>query len=172
MKIPRPEKTEYAEAYDRYVQRVPDGDLTEMMKTQNLNSRELILNLSDAKLSYRYAPGKWSIKEIIQHLIDAERIFSYRALRFARKDKTPLPGFEENDYAPASQADRRAITELMDEFGAVREASIRLFRSFDAPMFGATGVASGNPITVRALAYIIPGHELHHMAVIRERYLK
>ncbi len=135
-----------------------------------MDTEELILSLPKKKHEYRYAEGKWTIKEIIQHLIDTERIFCYRALCFARAETTPLPGYEENDYAANSFANNRDIDSLLDEFDQVRSCTLSLFKSFDKTVYEKTGISNGHPLSVRAIAYILAGHELHHMNVIRERY--
>jgi len=122
-------------------------------------------------LEYRYADGKWTIKEIIQHLMDAERIFTYRALRIARKDQTPLPGFEQDDYVLPSQANKRSMEDLLNEFKAIKMATVSLYDSFSEEMLMELGTASNNPISVRAIGFIIMGHEIHHCDVIKDRYL-
>jgi DinB superfamily len=127
--------------------------------------------VSEQQAMYRYAADKWSLKEVIQHMIDCERIFAYRALRFARRDTTPLPGFEENDYAPVSGADARSLQDLMAEHDLVRTSSITLFRSFPPEALALTGTANGRQITVRAIGWVIAGHADHHRNVIEERYL-
>jgi hypothetical protein len=129
-----------------------------------------IKSRGDAWAATRYAPGKWSVKEVVCHLADAERVFAYRALSIARGDQTPLPGFDENAWAPQSGADARPIGDLLDEFTAVRAATVRLLRGLDAPAWSRSGTASGKPVTVRALAYIMAGHELHHLSILKERY--
>ena len=170
--IPRPEANEYFEYYHKYVQMVPEGNLLEQLQKIHGATRNLILSLTEEKLNYRYEPGKWSIKEIMIHLADAERVFAYRALRFARKDPTDLAGFDENTYVPASKAAGRNITDIMREFETVREATIELLKSFDEEMLMRKGTANKREITVRALAYVLAGHELHHVNIIKERYLK
>jgi hypothetical protein len=127
--------------------------------------------LPEEKLNYRYAEGKWTIKEILAHLIDDERIYTYRALRFARNDMTELPGFDQNAYAPQSGANERTMDDLLEEFAAVRRSTIALFNSFDDRVWTRTGVGSGNVMSVRAAAYHIAGHELRHVNTIKERYL-
>ena len=124
-------------------------------------------NLGD----YVYAPGKWTPKDIVQHLIDTERIMAYRALRFARFDSTSLPGFEEDDFARSARASRRTIADLYAEFGAVRQASLSLFRSFSEEMLEGTGVCAGQTLSVLALGFVLVGHPIHHANVVRERYL-
>lgn len=125
------------------------------------------------KLEYRYEANKWTIKEVVSHLIDSERIFAYRALRFARKDKTPVAGFDENDYALESVANNRTIEDLLEEYTLVRQASIALYKTFgsDSEILKRTGIAGGGEVSVRALGFLIAGHEKHHCDIIRERYL-
>lgn len=170
--ITRPEKTEYFEYYDKYVQLVPHGNLLDQFQTVHEQTKKLILSLSEEQLNYRYADRKWCIKEILIHLADAERVFAYRALRFARKDTTPLSGFDENLYVPQSKAADRNITDILREFSSVRKATLELLLSFDDDMFKRSGKANDKEISVRALAYILLGHEMHHVNVIKERYLK
>lgn len=170
--MPRPDQTEYFEYYHKYIQLVPQGDLLDQYRTVHEQTQKLISSLREEQLNYRYADGKWCIKEILIHLADGERVFAYRALRFARKDPTPLHGFDENLYAPQSKAAERKITDILREFSAVRAASIELFKSFDEETSKRRGTANDKEISVRALAYIILGHEFHHISVIKERYLK
>jgi uncharacterized damage-inducible protein DinB len=171
MKIAKPNPDEYSASYGRYLDKVDtDNPIKELEKSR----KELIKFFSALKkkeLNYRYAEGKWSVKEILSHILDGERIFTYRALRFARNDKTELPGFEENDYVPASKTDKRKIKSMLREFEAVRNSTIQLFRSFDEEMMMRVGTANKSPMSVRALLYIIIGHQKHHLGVIEERYL-
>jgi uncharacterized damage-inducible protein DinB len=127
--------------------------------------------LPEEKLTYRYVEKKWTIKEILVHIMDDERIFAYRALRIARNDKTPLPGFEQEDYVPYSRANERSLASIFKEFKTIRNATLSLFRSLKKDDFLRTGIANNHPVSVRALAYHIAGHELHHINVIKERYL-
>ncbi len=170
--IQRPEPTEYFEFYDTYVRRVPDRDILLVLE-ENLAETLALLATVPAELEeHRYAPGKWSVREVIGHVIDAERVFAYRALHFARRDAAPLPSMEEGDYARNSNAGRRPLRDLADELAAVRRSSILLFRSFDAEMLGFRGTASGYEFSVRSIPYIVAGHEIHHRSVLAERYLK
>ncbi|WP_445452365.1 DinB family protein [Flavobacterium sp. 25HG05S-40] len=132
---------------------------------------KFVQNIPMDKFDYRYAEGKWTIKDIIQHLIDSERIFAYRALRFARNDATELPGFEENDYVDEAKANKRSIQQLLTELAVVRQATLSLFQSFSEEELLRIGVASHNPISVRALGFVIIGHQNHHQRVFEERYL-
>ena len=168
----RPESSEYPAYSEPYIAKVPNGDLIKIMQATHRETQAYIGALTDEQVQYRYAEGKWSIKEIIGHLSDAERIFAYRALRFARKDTTDLSGFDENVYVPASNAHNRSIFELLAEFTVVRAATLALLSSFTDEMLLQRGTANGKAVSVRALAYIICGHEMHHLAVIKERYIK
>lgn len=165
-----PEVGEYAPYYERYLRRVPPGDVLAHLRRQGAETVRLIASLDDARALHRYEPGKWSVKEVVGHLCDGERVFAYRALRFARADETPLAGFEENDYVPAGNFDRRPLSSLIDELAAVRAASLALFSSLDEAAWLRQGTAADNRVSVRALASIILGHELHHLAILRERY--
>ena len=169
--IEKPEAGEHAPYYDRYVNLVPPGDVIGILRTQIEGTVATLGSLSEAGSLRRYAEGKWSVREVLGHLIDAERIFAYRALRFARNDATPIPGFEQDDYVAAGQFDKRPWKSLIGEFQSVRRSNLYFFEGLDAPLWLRRGVANGQEITVRALAYIIAGHELHHMSIIRERYL-
>jgi uncharacterized damage-inducible protein DinB len=170
--IARPSASEHAEYYSRYISRVPDGDLVTGLRDQAAATVAMLRGLSDDDANYAYAPGKWSIKEVVGHISDAERVFAYRAVTVARNDKTPLPSFDENGWAAESNAASRTLGDLLDEFQAVRAATIQLARSFDADALTRIGTASGNPISPRALLYIIAGHEIHHVGLLRERYLQ
>jgi hypothetical protein len=167
----KPDSTEYAPYYNKYVSLVSDGDIVSTLGKQIEETSRLIGGLSEAQGELRYAPGKWSVKEVIGHLIDAERIFAYRALRFARNDQTPLAGFEENSYADNANFGSRSLADLAGEFECVRKSSLYLFNSFDQDRWLRRGIASDNEVSVRALAYITAGHELHHVEILRSRYL-
>jgi hypothetical protein len=167
----RPAADEYAPYYGSYVRLVPDGPIVETLRNQISETMATLNALPEAKGDHRYQPDKWSIKEVLGHVIDGERIFSYRALRFARRDETPLPGFEQNLYVPAAAFGRRTLRSLLDEFGAVREATVHLYRHLDEEALSRSGIASENRMSVRALAWVIAGHERHHLRVLRERYL-
>ena len=156
--------------YHRYINLVPQHGISEALAYYPSAVQHFLRSIPEDRWPYRYAEGKWSIKEVVQHLIDAERIFSYRALRFARKDKTELPGFEENGYAAASEAGRRTSESLMAELATVQQSSVQLFGSFSEEQLEQGGKANGNAVYVRAIGFIIAGHALHHVAIIRERY--
>jgi uncharacterized damage-inducible protein DinB len=168
--VPRPEPSEYAPYYERYISKVPPGDLVKQLEDQRRETQQLLGGLPDAKALHRYAPGKWSVKEVVGHVTDTERVFCYRALRFARGDEQPLLGFDEKAWVPAGRFDARPLDDLAAELDAVRRATIALFRGLDAEALARRGTANNNPVTVRALAWIIAGHERHHLAILRERY--
>ena len=166
----RPEASEYAPFYHGYVAAVPEGDVIELLRSGGRELVEVIGRIPEDRGGFRYGPDKWSIREVIGHLIDAERIFSYRALRVARGDRTPLPGFEEKAYVQTAGSDARTIADLTRELGAVRESTVLLFESLPDEAWGRSGVASENEVSVRALAYIVAGHARHHLRILRERY--
>lgn len=168
----RPADTEYASFYAGYIARVPEGDIVSLLASQMEATSASLARLGEAQGDHRYASGKWSIKEVIGHLADGERVFAYRALRFARGDETPLASFDENAWVPQSGCDRRTLKDLAEEFRAVRMATLALARSLSPEAAIRTGTASGKTVSVRALIYMIAGHELHHLAILRERYLQ
>jgi uncharacterized damage-inducible protein DinB len=168
--LPRPASDEYNSFYAGYVAQVPDGEILKTLEAQLREVRSLLSTIAEGRGVHRYAEGKWSIKEVIGHMCDAERIFSYRALRFARADATDLASFDENAYVPAGKFDRRTMASLVDEVVQVRDATMSLVRTLDAEMGARRGRASGKEISVRALVWIIVGHMTHHVAVLRERY--
>ncbi|GAB3819923.1 DinB family protein [Pontibacter rugosus] len=168
--ITYPTPEEYNGFLANYVQQAKADDLIEGLTASYVFITGMVQGLTEEQLLYRYAPGKWSIKELLVHMIDAERIFSYRALRFARQDKTELPGFDEGAYTEASKADARDINSIIAEYTSLRTATIELFKSFDEEALSQKGVASGLEVSVRALGFVILGHEVHHQKIIRERY--
>lgn len=167
----RPAPDEHAPYYARYVDLVPEGDIVNTLREQMTDTVNMLARLSDQKANHRYAPDKWSIKEVIGHVIDSERVFAYRALRFARNDKTPLPGFEQDDYVAAGGFDARNVADLAREYEHVRTATIDLFASLDETTWAKSGTANEVDVSVRALAWIIAGHEMHHKEVLKEKYL-
>ncbi len=170
--IARPQSTEYPPYYAGYVAQVPDGDVVDLLRTQIGETLSLLREIPEERASHRYAPGKWSIKEVVGHVIDTERIFGHRVFRFARNDQTPLPGFEQDDYVRAADFGNPQLDDLAAEFEHVRRANLYLLRSLDDAAWLRRGVASGSEVSVRALAYIIAGHERHHMHIVRTRYLQ
>jgi len=166
----RPGAAEFAPYYAPYIERVPNGDIIGTLETQLDSTLAALSKVPEERGTFRYEPGKWSINDIVCHLSDAERVFAYRTLRIARGDKTPLSAFEQDDYVAVAGADGRDLSELLEEFASVRRATLTLLRSFDPEVWTRQGVANGNPVTVRALAYIMAGHERHHLRVLSERY--
>jgi hypothetical protein len=169
--VPRPAPQDAAEFYHGYISHANGNSITDLMTNHGAKLKEFYNGLPEEKADFAYAQGKWTIKELLQHIIDAERVFAYRALRFARKDITPLPGFDENAYAQHSYARERTLQSLKDEFNAVRTSTDMMLSSFNEDQVNASGTASNKHITVNALAFIIYGHLLHHKALIEERYL-
>jgi uncharacterized damage-inducible protein DinB len=166
----RPAPTEYDSYYQRYIRLVPEQDVLVSLDQQLADTMILLRSLSEQHGAFRYAAGKWSVKEVLGHMIDTERIMSYRALRIARNDRTPIEGFEQDEYVKYGNFDSRSVANLGREFEQVRRATISLFRSLDAEAWLRRGIASKLEISVRALAYIIAGHELHHRALLKEKY--
>lgn len=169
--IRRPRKDELGTYYHGYVDAAPAHDVLAGLARGLEETRALLARFGEARGGHRYAPGKWSVKEIVGHLIDAERVFAYRALRMARGDTTPLPGFEQDDYVAASGADRRTLADLSEEFALLRQANLCFFRSLPPEAWERRGTASGNPFVVCAFPYLLAGHEAHHRRILAERYL-
>jgi uncharacterized damage-inducible protein DinB len=169
--MPRPLQTDYPAYYEAYISKIQGDNILEILQQQKEAAKELITSLPVEKENYRYAEGKWSVKELLGHIIDGERIFTYRALRFARNDKTELPGFDQDAYIENADFDGRTMRSLLEEFLAVRDASITLFKNLTAEELSHKGTANGKEVTVNAIQYIVAGHELHHMNILRERYL-
>jgi len=169
--MPHPDLSRVPEFSHNYIARVKENDLMTAFVNGTSLFIEFLKKIPVEKRDYRYAEGKWTIKEVLQHVIDGERVFTYRALRFARKDETPLPGFDETLFAENSKADKRNWDELVEEFKAVRKSSELLFSSFDEEQLDASGIANNNSNYVLGIGYILVGHSLHHMKVIKERYL-
>jgi uncharacterized damage-inducible protein DinB len=166
----RPEAAEYPEYCANYISKVPGSDVLSVLESQRLQMLQLFAGRSERDGSFRYAPGKWTVKEVLGHITDTERIFTYRALRFARADETPLPGFEQDDYVRSGGFGERTLAGLAEEFGAVRSASIGLFRSFNETAWPRRGLANQKEMTVRALAFMTAGHQIHHRIILEERY--
>ncbi|HVX41326.1 MAG TPA: DinB family protein [Gemmatimonadaceae bacterium] len=167
----RPAADEHAPYYERYVAKVPSGDLISLLREQVMDTTALLRGVSAERANYAYAPGKWSIKEVVGHMADTERVMAYRALRISRGDTTPLASFDENLFVANSNFASRTLDDLLEEFQVVRASTVHMARQLDERMLALRGTASANPVTVRALLYIIAGHERHHTALLRERYL-
>ena len=167
----RPDPSEYHEYYRGYVENVPEGDILSLLQTEVVRTRSLLERVPPKRENYAYAPGKWSVKDVVGHLIDSERMFGYRALCFARNDPARLPSFEQDHYSLYSNASRRPLGALMEELECVRRSHIALFKSFDEAASARRGIASDVEFSVRALPYIIAGHEIHHRRVLEKHYL-
>ena len=168
----RPTPQEYAAFYTGYVDLVPDGDVIAALEQGRKDTGNLLGKLSEAKAAYRYAPEKWTIKTVLGHIADAERVFAYRALWFARGAAGSLPGWDENDWAKESNFDAQTLVDLLANYQGVRDATLSLVRAFPEAAWTRTGTANNKPVSVRALVWVIAGHELHHLKILRERYLK
>ena len=167
----RPEANEYAPYYEKYVSLVPDADVVETLRRQSEEVSALLAGIAEERAGHAYAPGKWSIKQVVGHVIDAERIFAYRALVIARGERQPLPGMDQDEYMAGSDFDARTLADLAEEFSHLRRSNVLMLRGLNEAAWSRRGVASDNEVTVRALAYIIAGHAAHHVQVLRTRYL-
>jgi len=169
--MPRPDLSRVPEFYHGYISKVKEDDLASALKSSTKGLFDLLRSIPKEKHDHRYADGKWTIKEVVQHMLDGERVFTYRALRFARKDDTPLPGFDENLFAQTAKADKRNWNDLVEEFVSLRKATEAMFASFDNEQMEQSGIASENSTYVLGIGYIVAGHVNHHCHVIKERYL-
>lgn len=167
----RPQPDEYAANFANYINAVPDGEPVKLLENQLADWLRVLNSMGEEAGNFRYAPGKWSIKEMLGHLSDAERVFSYRLLRIARGDATPLPGFEQDDYIKVANFSSRKLAGLAREFEAVRRATLLLASSLDEQALLRRGTSSNNPISARALLFIIVGHDRHHWKILQENYL-
>lgn len=172
MILTRPTSDEHAPYFAHYINLVPGSDVLGALSEQHTAALNLWHSLTETQGAHRYAPDKWTIKELCGHINDAERIFAYRALRIARGDTTPLSGFEQDDYIATGNFNSRTLSDLAEEYNAIRTATLALFRSFDAEAWNRRGTSNGGPFSVRALAFSIAGHELHHRAILQTRYLQ
>jgi len=164
-------KKEYLPYYANYINKADCSNLISGLEDLSVKTLSFFDSIPNERYEYQYAEGKWTIKKIIQHIIDAERVFSYRALCFAREDKTPLPSFDENNYAKVCLANSRSVKSLLDEYAALKQSTISLFKSFNDEVLKNIGIASGGEMSVRAIGFVIVGHEKHHIDVIKEKYL-
>lgn len=170
LQIPKPQPDEFAPFYAGYIAALANADVPALLSSQAATLRQVCSDLSEEEALYRYAPGKWSVKEVIGHLGDSERVFAYRALRISRGDRTPLPGFDENTYVAASDFDDREIDELLDDLELLRTSTLRLFHHVASDRWDWRGVANGGEVSLRALAHIIAGHTQHHIRILADRY--
>lgn len=167
----KPQTNEYAEYYGKYVSLVPEGDVVETLSAQLGETLALLRSIPEERAGHAYEPGKWTIKQVVGHVIDGERIFAYRALAIARGERENLPSMDQDEYMGHARFDERTLESLCEEFELVRRSNVLMMRGFDAEAWARRGVASDNEVTVLALAHIIAGHELHHVGVLRARYL-
>ncbi|MBF9255566.1 DinB family protein [Pontibacter sp. 172403-2] len=172
MTINRPGPDEYPETYQHYMDQLPEGDVMYLLDKHSTDLRHMFRHISDERAEQSYAEGKWTIKELLQHLIDTERIFTYRALCIGRGDKQLLPGYDENLYAYNSLANIRLLESILEEYEQVRRSSLLLFRSFTSEMLDQVGNANGKPVSVRAIIHMVAAHEMHHINILQTRYLK
>ncbi|HEY2546182.1 MAG TPA: DinB family protein [Candidatus Acidoferrum sp.] len=170
MNLARPESGEYAAYYEKYIALVAGSDVTSALEAQRVQTMQLFAGRSERDGNFRYAPDKWTVKDVVGHISDSERIFAYRALRIARADQTPMPGFEQDDYVRSGGFNERKLASLVEEFADVRSATLALFRSLGKEAWLRRGTANKNEVSVRALAFITAGHELHHRQILEERY--
>lgn len=166
----RPDSSEYGSYFGNYIGNVPEEDVVAALATQRDETRKFLAAISEERAAYRYAAGKWSIREVVGHFTDAERVFAYRAMAIARGERQSLPGFDENLYVENAGFDSRTLRELADAYLAVRNGSLMLYGQLDAQAWDRKGLANNNAVSVRALAYITVGHERHHLRILRERY--
>jgi hypothetical protein len=166
----KPQADEYSSYHVGYISQVESPDIVAVLREQGEKTLAGLRQLSEADGEFRYAPGKWSVKEMVGHINDAERVFTYRGLRLARNDRTPLPPFEQDDYVRWGRSGERRLEDLIEEFSDIRKATIWLFEALNAEEWNRRGIVNGNEISVRALAYITAGHELHHRKILGEKY--
>jgi hypothetical protein len=169
--MPRPEESEYSKSMSAYIDHVPEEDVCAALASQTEVTRALIESIGEERSAFRYAPDKWSIKQVVGHFTDTERIFSYRTMAIARGEQQPLPGFDENAYVVNAGFESLALSDLLESYLAVRRSTLLMLRQLPPEAWQRRGTASGNSVTVRAFAYAILGHERHHLKVLRERYL-
>jgi hypothetical protein len=170
VKAERPATTEYPAPFERYVARVPETDILAVLESQPAQVRAVLAAFGEDGSTHRYAPGKWSVRQVVGHFTDAERVFGYRALHFARADAAPLPGFEENDYAEKAGHEDRDLASLLEEFDTLRRSHVLMLRGLKSEAWDRVGNANGHPVSVRAQAFIMAGHVRHHLSVIESRY--
>lgn len=170
--INRPQAGEYPDYYETYMSQLPEGDVLMLLEKHASDLKQLINGIDDKIAEGAYAEGKWTIKELLQHMLDSERIFAYRALCISRGEEASLPGYDENRYAANSMANTRLLGDMMEEFELVRRANMIMFRSFTSEILNTYGVANGNRVSLRGIIHVLAAHELHHMNILQERYLR
>ena len=166
----RPSNDEYAPYYETYISKVPDQDLLQLLASQIEVTCSMLSNVPESGADVAYAPRKWTLKEVVGHMVDTERIMAYRLLRVSRGDETPLPGFEQDDYVRGANFQSRTMASLIEEFRLARASTLALLRGLDVTTLARRGTADGKPVSARALAYIIAGHERHHVGILQDRY--
>ncbi|MDX5347505.1 MAG: DinB family protein [Hymenobacteraceae bacterium] len=171
-KIPKPAPGEYPQWYEHYFSQLADKDALQLLEEQLSELEEMLQAVSDEQAALAYAPGKWTLKELLVHMLDTERIMAYRALAISRGEAAALPGFDENSYAEQSQANERIFSEILEEYRLQRLSNLALFRSFSEEMLNRKGHANGQDVTVKAIIYVVAAHERHHLNIFKERYLK
>ena len=171
MSTRRPDAAEYPTSYTTYIQAAPEGDIRDTLRRQGQEVQALFGGLPESSGGHRYAPGKWSVRELLGHLIDAEKCFEHRLYRFSRGDASPMPGFDEDAYVAASRSDIRTLADLLEEFGHLRAATLATLDHLAPEAWDRRGIANGREVSVRALAFVIAGHAAHHLRVLQERYL-
>ena len=167
----KPLSEEYPAYFEKYIDQVPEGNLLDILISQLEETTSFLSSLEETQWNYRYAPGKWTLKEVLGHISETERIMSYRLLRMSRGDQTPLPGYDEDEYVKEACFHSHSATDLLEEFRAVRHSTYTLIRGLNEEGWGRKGVANNKEISVRAIAFIIAGHELHHMKIIKDKYV-
>jgi hypothetical protein len=167
----KPDASEYAPYFELYIKRVPDGDIVDTLRLQSRQFTDFLRSVGEERAGHRYQTGKWSVKEVVGHIVDTERIFGARALAIARGERAPLPSYDQDEYVEQADFDERTLADLMEEFDGLRRSHLVLFASFADDVWVRRGVAGGNEVSVRAIAWILAGHVIHHETVIRERYL-
>lgn len=167
----RPETNEFAPYYNNYISLIDGDNVMPVLNSQVAEIRSILADVPEEKSTYAYAEGKWTIKELLSHLIDGERIFAYRIHRISRGDKTPLEGFEQDDYIENSNANNRSFADLLDEFDLQRRSNLLMVNNISDEGSKRMGTASTNPVSVRALTYVMAGHVVHHIKVLKEHYL-
>ncbi|TFE22733.1 DinB family protein [Cohnella luojiensis] len=167
----RPTKDEYGAYYEQYISLVPTGNIQDILREQLRNTSDFLASLTMDQGNYRYAPDKWSLKEVIGHINDNERVMAYRLLRFARGDKTELTGYDQDTFMAGVSFDTQSMAELIEDYAAIRQSTLTLLRGLSEQAWSRIGTANQNKMSVNVLAYIIAGHEIHHLKIIRERYI-
>ncbi len=168
----RPAKTDYAEYYQKYIDLIEGDDIISILSSLNKESSDVLNSFSQSKGNYTYAQGKWTVKEVVGHMMDTDRIFAYRALAIARGEKQPLPSFDQDEYVRNGKFNLRELSDLTYEYRLLRESNILLFKGFDQSVYSNRGIAAGNEVTVLALMWMIAGHQKHHLKILSEKYLK